>query len=90
LGALDSRPATSVRKIIIHSRRFDGPQPVHHGERGAVGEAVGLSERSKNKGGLKVSAGPHTVAFVRAEHGRKVRSVTVRPNETATAAVRFP
>jgi hypothetical protein len=42
------------------------------------------------KGGLKVSAGPHTVVFVHAEHGRKVRSVTVRPGETATAAVRFP
>jgi serine/threonine-protein kinase len=42
------------------------------------------------KTGLKVSAGPHTVVFVHPEHGRKVRSVNVRPGETATAAVRFP
>ena len=46
--------------------------------------------RRHPKVGLKVSAGPHTVVFVHPEHGRKVRGVTVRPNETATAAVRFP
>jgi len=42
------------------------------------------------KSGIKVSAGPHTVVFVHPEHGRKVRGVTVRPNEAATAAVKFP
>ena len=42
------------------------------------------------KVGLKVSAGAHTVVFIHAEHGRKVRGVNVKPGEAATAAVRFP
>lgn len=42
------------------------------------------------KVGLKVSAGNHTVVFVHAEHGRKVRSVKVPAGGSATAAVRFP
>jgi serine/threonine-protein kinase len=42
------------------------------------------------KVGLKVSAGTHTVVFVHAEHGRKVRSVKVPAGGAATAAVRFP
>jgi serine/threonine-protein kinase len=40
--------------------------------------------------GMSVPAGAHTVVFVHPEHGRKVRSVTVQPGQTATAAVRFP
>jgi eukaryotic-like serine/threonine-protein kinase len=40
--------------------------------------------------GLSVPAGNHTVVFVHAEHGRKVRSVNVPAGGTATAAVRFP
>jgi len=40
--------------------------------------------------GMSVPAGAHTVVFVHSEHGRKVRSVTVQPGQTATAAVRFP
>jgi eukaryotic-like serine/threonine-protein kinase len=42
------------------------------------------------KVGLSVPAGNHTVVFVHAEHGRKVRSVSVPAGGTATAAVRFP
>ncbi len=42
------------------------------------------------KVGISVSAGNHTVVFIHAEHGRKVRSVSVKPGGTATAAVRFP
>lgn len=42
------------------------------------------------KVGLSVSAGSHTVVFVHAEHGRKVRSVNVPAGGAATAAVRFP
>lgn len=39
---------------------------------------------------LSVSPGSHTVVFVHPQHGRKVRTVTVKPGQTATAAVRFP
>ncbi len=39
---------------------------------------------------VTVSAGSHTVVFVHPQHGRKVRTVTVKPGQTATAAVRFP
>ena len=42
------------------------------------------------KVGLSVSAGNHTVVFVHAEHGRKVRTVNVPAGGAATAAVRFP
>jgi serine/threonine-protein kinase len=42
------------------------------------------------KAGLSVAAGAHTVVFVHAEHGRKVRSVNVPAGGSATAAVRFP
>lgn len=42
------------------------------------------------KVGISVSAGNHTVVFIHAEHGRKVRSVSVPAGGTATAAVRFP
>jgi serine/threonine-protein kinase len=40
--------------------------------------------------GLSVTSGAHTVVFVHPEHGRKVRSVTVNPGQTASAIVRFP
>lgn len=42
------------------------------------------------KVGLSVNAGPHTVVFVHAEHGRKTRGVTVPAGGSVTAAVRFP
>jgi serine/threonine-protein kinase len=42
------------------------------------------------KTGISVPAGNHTVVFVHAEHGRKVRSVNVPAGGSATAAVRFP
>jgi serine/threonine-protein kinase len=42
------------------------------------------------KTGISVTAGNHTVVFVHAEHGRKVRSVNVPAGGSATAAVRFP
>jgi serine/threonine-protein kinase len=40
--------------------------------------------------GVKVKPGAHTVVFVHAEHGRKVKSVSVDAGKTATAAVKFP
>jgi serine/threonine-protein kinase len=42
------------------------------------------------KTGISVTAGNHTVVFVHAEHGRKVRTVNVPAGGSATAAVRFP
>ena len=42
------------------------------------------------KTGISVPAGNHTVVFVHAEHGRKVRSVNVPAGGSATAAVGFP
>ena len=50
----------------------------------------GVPRGSTPKIGLKVSAGNHTVVFIHPQHGRKVRSVSVQPGQTATAAVRFP
>ncbi len=44
---------------------------------------------STPKVGLKVSPGTHTVVFVHPQRGRKVKSVTVSPGGTTTAAVRF-
>lgn len=42
------------------------------------------------KVGISVKAGPHTIVFVHAEHGRKVRTVNVPAGKTVTEAVRFP
>lgn len=39
---------------------------------------------------ISVAPGPHTVMFIHPEQGRRVVSVTVKPGETAVAAVRFP
>ncbi len=39
--------------------------------------------------GLTVSAGTHTIVFVHPEKGRQVKTLTVTPGGTGTAAVRF-
>ena len=49
----------------------------------------GVPQGQTPKIGLNVSAGQHTVMFIHPEKGRKVKTVTVKPGETATAIVRF-
>jgi len=38
---------------------------------------------------IKLPAGNHTVTFIHPEHGRKSVTVSVKPGQTSTAAVRF-
>jgi len=40
--------------------------------------------------GVSVPAGPHTIVFVNAEHGRKTKSISIEPGKSATVVVRFP
>ena len=44
---------------------------------------------STPKVGVSVSAGSHTVTFIHPEQGKKSVTVTVKPGETKTAAVKF-
>ena len=64
------------------------PQPERHPavQRGARWPPHG----SDAADGRQRPAGPHTVVFVNAEHGRKTKTITVEAGKSATVVVRFP